>query len=111
MKIREIQNAVCDHYEITLDEMLSNRQSRHIVIPRHVAFWLCRELTNHSLPTIGLHFAKKHHTTVMHACNKIDARMRADGAFHDEVRGLLYSLKTPNHGLNAFTNIITHGAQ
>jgi chromosomal replication initiator protein len=81
MTVIQIQNLVCLAYSVTRIDMLSKRRNRAIVLPRHVAIWLCRHCTLHSLPEIGRYFRKRDHTTVMNAIERIDARIAADSEF------------------------------
>ena len=53
-------------------DMLSKRRNRSIARPRQIAMALAKELTNHSLPEVGDAFGGRDHTTVLHACRKID---------------------------------------
>lgn len=76
--IREIQQAVCKHYGVSLIDMLSTRRIAKIVKPRQVAMYLCRELTPHSLPQIGRRFGGRDHTTVLYAVRKIPLVARVD---------------------------------
>jgi len=62
---------VSRYYDISPDQMLTQKRSRDISFPRQVAMYLCRELTGMSLPKIGQVFGGRDHTTVMHACDKI----------------------------------------
>ena len=71
----QIQRVVAEHYRVTVSDMLSKRRSRTVVLPRHVAIFLAKEMTNYSLPEIGKAFGNRDHTTVLHAYRKIrDAR-------------------------------------
>jgi chromosomal replication initiator protein len=85
--VAEIQSAVCRYFNIGVIEMASHRRARAVSRPRQVAMYLCRELTPLSLPAIGRRFDRDH-TTVMHACNIVVARMRDDQEFAAAV-GLL----------------------
>jgi chromosomal replication initiator protein len=66
---------VSRYYDISPDQMLTQKRSRDISYPRQVAMFLCRELTGMSLPKIGQVFGGRDHTTVMHACDKIADEM------------------------------------
>jgi hypothetical protein len=68
--IAQIQKDVCAIYNVRLDHLLSDRQDRKIVEPRHVAMAVAAHSTLHSLPTIGRLF-RRDHTTVVHAMRKI----------------------------------------
>ena len=62
---------VSRYYDISPDQLVTKKRSRDISHPRQVAMYLCRELTDMSLPKIGQVFGGRDHTTVMHACEKI----------------------------------------
>ena len=69
--IESIQKEVCKYYGIELSEMLSKKRNKNIVVPRQVAMFLCRKLTDASLPLIGDQFGGRDHTTVMHSVDKV----------------------------------------
>ena len=71
-RISEIQYAVAQHFGVPMIEMVSHRRARRVARPRQVAMYLSRELTPLSLPAIGRHFGNRDHTTVMHACRRIE---------------------------------------
>jgi len=79
-----IQQACARHFGVSRTEMRSPRRSATTVRTRHVAMYLARELTEHSLPAIARRFGGRDHTTALHACRKVarlveaDAGMRAD---------------------------------
>ena len=66
---------VSRYYDISPDQMLTQKRSRDISFPRQVAMYLCRDLTGMSLPKIGQVFGGRDHTTVMHAYDKISGEM------------------------------------
>lgn len=74
--MQTIIKSVCRKFGIKESELVSNRRTKRTVIARQYAMWLCREITHHSLPRIGLVF-NRDHTTVLHGCNKIDAMIAA----------------------------------
>jgi chromosomal replication initiator protein len=65
--IDDIQQATCEQFGITSEELLSTSRTRRIAWPRQVAMYLARELSGESLPSIGRHFGGRDHTTVLHA--------------------------------------------
>lgn len=69
--IELIQEMVCRYYKVSKEDLLGKSRSRDIVVPRQVAIYLCKELTDTSLQQIGNYFGGKDHTTIMHAFNKI----------------------------------------
>lgn len=76
--IQEIQKAVAANYKLTVDQLVSKNNSRQFSYPRQIAMYLCKRLTKHSFPEIGRAFGGKHHTTVMHSCEKIQSLSSAD---------------------------------
>ncbi|EYS90911.1 chromosomal replication initiator protein dnaA [Bartonella bacilliformis str. Heidi Mejia] len=72
IRIEEIQRTVARHYNVSKQDLLSNRRTRTIVKPRQVAMYLAKVLTPRSLPEIGRRFGGRDHTTVLHAVRKIE---------------------------------------
>lgn len=72
ISIDNIQRTVAEYFNIKMSDMVSKRRNRSIARPRQMAMALSKELTNHSLPEVGDAFGGRDHTTVLHACRKID---------------------------------------
>ncbi|XOD70406.1 MAG: chromosomal replication initiator protein DnaA [Sodalis sp. (in: enterobacteria)] len=70
--MNNIQKTVAEYYKIKISDLLSKRRSRSVARPRQMGMALSKELTNHSLPEIGNAFGGRDHTTVLHACRKIE---------------------------------------
>jgi chromosomal replication initiator protein len=92
--IENIQKTVADYYKIRMSDMLSKRRTRSVARPRQMAMALSKELTNHSLPEIGDAFGGRDHTTVLHACNKIQELQGADQRIGEDYGNLLRTLTT-----------------
>lgn len=90
--IEQIQQAVSAHYRLRVDELTSKNNARQIAVPRQVAMYLCKRLTKHSFPEIGREFGGKHHTTVIHSVEKIEALVLKDQIFHRVVSDLMDNL-------------------
>ena len=90
--IEQIQQAVAAHYRLRVDELTSKNNARQIAVPRQVAMYLCKRLTKHSFPEIGRGFGGKHHTTVIHSVEKIEALVLKDQIFHRVVSDLMDNL-------------------
>jgi chromosomal replication initiator protein len=73
--IRRIQEVVCEYFSITAKDLLGQRRDQRIVRPRQVAMYLCKEITGASYPEIGTQFGGKDHTTVIHACRKVESNL------------------------------------
>ncbi len=90
--LEQIQQAVAAHYRLRVDELTSKNNARQIAVPRQVAMYLCKRLTKHSYPEIGRGFGGKHHTTVIHSVEKIEALVLRDQIFHRIVSDLMDNL-------------------
>lgn len=83
-----IQDAVARQYGISVQDLKIRKRTRDVAMPRQVAMFLSRELTNHSLPKIGAEFGGRDHTTVMHACDKISSALPTDAELRTTVAAL-----------------------
>ena len=92
LTMERIIRTVASHYKLTVEELKSKNNSRAIAVPRQVAMYLCKRLTKHSYPEVGREFGGKHHTTVMHSYEKIDALVSEDRNFHKVVSELIDNL-------------------
>ena len=88
-----IQKVVASHFHIKTIELKSRNNSKHISFPRQVAMYLCKRLTDKSLPAIGGAFGGKHHTTVIHAIRKIEVMRERDKEFARVLNGFLESFE------------------
>ncbi len=77
LTMERIQRTVADHFDIRYSDILSRKRPANIALPRQVAMYLCRDLTSHSLPTIGDAFGKNH-ATILHACRLISQKEKDD---------------------------------
>ena len=83
INIDSIKEKIVEYFQIRLSDLSSNRRSRNIVLPRQIAMYISRELTDLSLPEIGASFGGKDHTTVMHACTKIKEKINSSNSFKE----------------------------
>ena len=93
VSIRRIQELVSERFQLTMDELCSDKRSQNIVYPRQVAMYLSRELTDSSLPKIGREFGGRDHTTVIHATSKIARLIREDRSVYNLVQELTARVK------------------
>jgi chromosomal replication initiator protein len=91
--IEQIQKVVAANYKLTVDQLVSKSNSRQVAFPRQIAMYLCKKLTKHSYPEIGRAFGGKHHTTVIHSCEKIKSLSLADAVFQKRLLNLSESLQ------------------
>jgi len=86
--IESIQRAVAEQFGMRVAELKQKNNSRAVVVPRQIAMFLAKQLTEASLPEIGRQFGGKHHTTVMHSIGKIDEQRRTDKDLHRMINKL-----------------------
>jgi chromosomal replication initiator protein len=86
--IEAIQRAVAEQFGMRVADLKQKNNSRNVVVPRQIAMYLAKQLTEASLPEIGRQFGNKHHTTVMHSIAKIDEQRRTDKDLHRTVNKL-----------------------
>lgn len=94
ISIENIQKTVASYYKIKVSDLLSQRRSRSIARPRQMAMALAKNLTNHSLPEIGDAFGGKDHTTVLHACRKIEQLKGESIDIEEDFSNLLRTLSS-----------------
>ena len=92
LSVLRIQRAVADYYKLTVDNLRSRSNVRHILVPRQVAMYLCKRLTKKSYPEIAREFGGKHHTTVIHSVEKIDRLLPSDPELNSVIQKLMQSL-------------------
>ena len=90
--IETIQQAVADMFGLPAEELKQKSPRAVVTVPRQVAMYLAKRLTDSSLPEIGRYYGGMHHTTVMHAIAKIEDRRRTDSAVDRVLSELLTSL-------------------
>jgi len=78
IRISDITDVVARHFSIRLADLQSKKRSQSIAEPRQICMYLARQLTKHSLEEIGGHLGGRDHTTVMHACGKIEDLQKSD---------------------------------
>jgi chromosomal replication initiator protein len=88
-----IQRCVTEEFSISLGELKTKRRNKTVVLPRQVAMYLSRELTDLSLPEIGQFFGGKDHTTVLHSYNKIKGEIGQNVALQDKIERIIQIIK------------------
>jgi chromosomal replication initiator protein len=91
--IEIVQKAVADHYSLKVAELKSKNNSKSVAMPRQIAMYLCKALTNASLPEIGKSFGGKHHSTVIHSIRKVEDLRQKSGDFNTFINTLMESFK------------------
>ncbi|MDN5938542.1 MAG: chromosomal replication initiator protein DnaA [Salinisphaera sp.] len=90
--IEHIQRTVAEYYHIRIHDLHAKKRSRSITRPRQIAMALAKELTRHSLPEIGAAFGGRDHTTVLHACRKINVLRDTDNHIDEDYNNLTRTL-------------------
>ena len=88
-----IQRCIAEEFGLTLSELKTKRRTKTIVLPRQIAMYLSRELTDLSLPEIGKCFGGKDHTTVLHSYNKIKEKMCEDVLLKEKVERVIQTIQ------------------
>lgn len=91
--VQKVKKIVCDYYNISVEEMVSKKRNNYVTLPRQVAMYLCRMITDESFPTIGVEFGGRDHSTVIHACNKIEKELKNNKDFKNVINQLKSKLK------------------
>ncbi|MDG2090228.1 MAG: chromosomal replication initiator protein DnaA [Gammaproteobacteria bacterium] len=94
ISVDNIQRTVAEYYKIKMTDMISKRRNRSIARPRQMAMCLSKDLTNHSLPEIGTMYGDRDHTTVLHACRKINELKKSSSDTYEDYQNLLRSLSS-----------------
>src|SRR5688500_18349498 len=90
--IESIQKHVSDHYQLKVADLKARDNSKSVALPRQVAMYLCKSLTQASLPEIGRCFGGKHHSTVIHSIKKIEELRKRDD-FNSFILGLIEGIR------------------
>ncbi len=93
ISIEEIQKQVANYYHMKLHELKSRNNSKQIAMPRQVAMYLCKNMTDASLPEIGKRFGGKHHSTVIHAIKKIERKRENEPDFDKVINMFVEAIK------------------
>ncbi|MGL4986538.1 MAG: chromosomal replication initiator protein DnaA [Treponemataceae bacterium] len=91
--IEDIQKVVSNHYNISYNDIKGKNRKKNIVFPRQIAMYICREITEYSTTEIGNDFGGRDHTTVLHACSKIDDLTKVDSTMSSLIQNLIKKIK------------------
>jgi chromosomal replication initiator protein len=91
--IESIQAAVSQFFSIKSSDLRSKKRTRNITVPRQVAMYLCRRYSNASFPSIGERFGGRDHSTVIHATQVVEQRLKDDATFRATVERIARSLE------------------
>ncbi len=88
LNIDNIQRIVADYFNIKISDLISKSRARNVARPRQLAMSFSKQYTNLSLPKIGAEFGGRDHTTVLHACKKVDELNKSDLNFESDYKKL-----------------------
>jgi chromosomal replication initiator protein len=89
-----IQKVVSSFFNVKVSDLKTKRKYKGYVVPRQVAMYLCRKLTDASLLEIGDKFGGKDHSTVLHSIKKVEEKMAKDSSFHEMIQNLMSRIKS-----------------
>lgn len=88
-----IQEVVSENFNIRVEDLKSKKRNKDVVYPRQISMYLCRTLTDLSLPKIGEHFGGRDHTTVIHSYEKISSEMIKNPSLSNTINSLTEKIK------------------
>ena len=91
-----IINTVAEHYDITPEDIIGTKRNSKVVYPRQIAMYLCRELANIPLKSIGQCMGNRDHTTIMHGCDKIEQELKTSQTTQKAIEILKKKLQPGN---------------
>lgn len=91
--IDTIQRIVSDYFNLTPNDLRGKKRTKAIAFPRQIAMYITRKLTEYSTTEVGLEFGGRDHTTVMHACQRVESKMQADPSIEPYIRNLIQKIK------------------
>jgi chromosomal replication initiator protein len=95
LRIEDIQKAVADYFRVPVEAIKGKRRTSSIVLPRQIAMYVCRQMTDLSLSEIGAKFGHRDHTTVLYACDKIEQLVETDRDLGESVNRVTALVSSP----------------
>jgi len=94
--IEVIQKVVAEYFSLSYTDLKSKKRSKAIVFPRQLAMYIARLITEYSTTELGMEFGGRDHTTVMHSCQKIDERIKAEPTLEGTIQKIVKLIKDYN---------------
>jgi len=91
--IDNILRVVADSYKLSYSDIKGKKRTKNIAFPRQVAMFIAREITEYSTTELGFEFGGRDHTTVMHACQRIEERLKLDPNLESTIQGFIRTIK------------------
>ncbi len=91
--INEIQRVVADYFNLSHNDLRGKKRTKAIAFPRQIAMYITREITEYSTTEVGIEFGGRDHTTVMHACQRIESKLKLDPSLDSIIQRLIREIK------------------
>jgi chromosomal replication initiator protein len=91
--IETIQKVTADFCNVSVSDIKNPKRDKKFVIPRQIAIYICRELTEYSFTEIGREFGGRDHSTIMHAYDKIASQIKTDSSLNSKIQLLMRQVK------------------
>jgi chromosomal replication initiator protein len=91
--IDNILRVVADYYKLSYSDLKGKKRTKNIAFPRQVAMFIARDITEYSTTELGFEFGGRDHTTVMHACQKIEEKLKLDPNLESTIQALIRTIK------------------
>lgn len=91
--IDNILRVVADYFKLSYNDLKGKKRTKNIAFPRQIAMYIARDITEYSTTELGFEFGGRDHTTVMHACQKIEERLKLDPNLESTIQSLIRSIK------------------
>ncbi len=88
-----ITRVVAEYFALSVGELKGKKRTQAIAFPRQIAMYITRDLTEYSTTEVGLEFGGRDHTTVMHACQRVESRMKTDPTLEPTINHLVRTTK------------------
>ncbi len=91
--INQIQRVVADYFNLSHNDLRGKKRTKAIAFPRQIAMYITREITEYSTTEVGIEFGGRDHTTVMHACQRIESKLKSDPSLEPIIQRLIRDIK------------------
>ncbi|MCE5195003.1 MAG: chromosomal replication initiator protein DnaA [Nitrospiraceae bacterium] len=93
VNIEQIQKTICEYFGLKMQDLKARKRTKEIALPRQIAMYLCKQITQASLSDIGKSMGGKDHSTVIYACKQVDEKRTKDDNFNRMIETLLHKIK------------------
>ncbi len=93
ISIENIQKVIAENYQISISDLKGKKRDKKYVIPRHIALYIAKELTEYTFTELGNEFGGRDHSSIMHACDKIKEKIKTDSSFGQKINLLIKEIK------------------